>query len=104
MYNGVTTLFSSATQVYKMITIPYRIAKMIVLDKIHPVAAWRNYYGLSQQALAQSLGMSEQEISRLEKSNNHLMDETLNKISRTFGIVPDALKIRYNSYQEINHA
>lgn len=81
-----------------MITLPYRVARMITLDNMHPVTAWRHYYGLSLKVLAEEAGVSEQALLLIEKSNQHLMHGTLVKLSAIFGIMPEALSIRHRSY------
>jgi len=79
-----------------MLTLPYRVALMITLDNVHPVAAWRSYYGISRKLLAEHVGISEYEVADIEKSNKHLKQETLCKLANLFGIKPESLNIRYH--------
>lgn len=79
-----------------MITIPQPIAKMIVLDQMHPVAAWRQYYGMSKDTLANYLQTRTDEVTQIETSNQHLRPDNLNKLCKVFNIYPQALTIRYN--------
>lgn len=81
-----------------MIKIPYVIAKRIVLNQMHPVAAWREYYGMSQQMLAEYSRLRIEEIIQIENSNQHLQADYLKSLSEVFGIYPQVLNIRYNSY------
>lgn len=78
-----------------MMTIPDQVAKWILLDKIHPVAAWRYYYAVSQEDLAQVTQLSLEQIKKLEQSNDHLKDNLLVILARAFGVRLQALKFRY---------
>ena len=80
------------------ISVPFEIASMVILNQIHPVAAWRNYYGASQAELAALLCMTEMEVKQLETTNQHLKSENITKLCRVFNIVPEALAIRHLTY------
>lgn len=77
-----------------MTTLPYSVARMITFDNMHPVTAWRYYYGMTRLQLAEYTNMSEQDVAMIENTNHHLMTNTLEKLSRVFGVVPEALNIR----------
>lgn len=76
-----------------MITIPFQVANMIVLNKIHPVTAWRAYYQMSEENLASLLGCNINEIEKIESSNTHLRNNVLNELCKIFNVMPEALRI-----------
>lgn len=78
-----------------MLTLPYQIALMITMNNTHPVTAWRNYYGMTQKILADSIGISEYEVQEIEQSNKHLKQENMAKLAHVFGIQEESLNIRY---------
>ena len=78
-----------------MRTIPYQVAKWIVLEKIHPVTAWRHYCNISKESLSVIANLSIVEIEKIEKSNLHLKENFLKKLSEAFGVYTEALNIRY---------
>src|SRR5688572_30801128 len=47
-------------------TVPGEVVKLMIVDDLHPVAAWRRYRGLSQAALARKAKLSQVWISRIE--------------------------------------
>ncbi|HET8572356.1 MAG TPA: helix-turn-helix transcriptional regulator [Edaphocola sp.] len=51
----------------------------------------RELKGIKQEALASSLGVSQQTISRIEKSDS-LNDEKLTKIADALGVSPEAIE------------
>lgn len=81
-----------------MMTIPHEIARKIVMNQVHPVTAWRQYFRMSKSMLANYLQLREDEITKIESSNQHLQPANLKKLSDAFGIYPEALNIRYNSF------
>ncbi|MDT3403599.1 helix-turn-helix domain-containing protein [Mucilaginibacter terrae] len=55
------------------------------------VARIREIKGIKQEALALELGVSQQTISNIEKSEK-LEDEVLDKIAKYLGVTPEAIK------------
>ena len=80
-----------------MKSVPDNIARMVVLNHIHPVRAWRDYYHLSKKTLAHLIGMSEYDIEKIESSNLHLKPAIMKKLISVFHISPDMIKIRYHN-------
>ena len=52
-------------------TVPGEVVRMMIVDEMHPVAAWRRYRGLSQAALARAAGLSQVWISRIERNGGY---------------------------------
>ena len=61
-------------------TMPTEVLKLI-LDDVHPVAAWRRHRGLSQAALAEKAGLSQVWISRIERGGGYGSRETRRKLA-----------------------
>lgn len=68
------------------VTIPDAVVKMVVIEKMHPIKAWRKYRGLSQQVLAKKLGVKQPVIVKLEKSNASLRKNTQIKLAKALEI------------------
>lgn len=82
-----------------MLNVPISVARMVIQNGIHPVAAWRNFYGISVEALAQHMQCPVFEIKQIETSNKHLEANTLKKLASVFGVYPEALNVRYHHYK-----
>lgn len=55
------------------------------------IARIRELKGIKQEALAIDLGVTQQTVSNIEKSEK-IEDEVLEKISKALGVVPEAIK------------
>jgi ribosome-binding protein aMBF1 (putative translation factor) len=62
-------------------TIPGGVVRMIVVEDMHPLAAWRRHRGLSQAALARRAGLSSVWISRIERGGGHGSRETRRRLA-----------------------
>jgi DNA-binding XRE family transcriptional regulator len=63
------------------ITVPGEVVKLMIVDELHPVAAWRRYRGLSQAALARKAKLSQVWISRIERGGGHGSRKTRRKLA-----------------------
>jgi DNA-binding XRE family transcriptional regulator len=57
----------------------------------HPVRAWREYRGLTQDALSEASGISKPYLSQIEGSKRDGTTDTLSKISRALQVPMDLL-------------
>lgn len=62
-------------------TIPADVLKLILDERIHPIAAWRRYRGLSQAKLARRSGLSQVWIGRIEAGGGYGSRDTRRKIA-----------------------
>ena len=61
----------------------------------------REIRGIKQEALAQELGITQQQVSRLEQSET-IEEEVLEKIAKVLGVAPDGIK-KFNEEALINN-
>jgi DNA-binding XRE family transcriptional regulator len=62
-------------------TVPGEVVRLMIVDDLHPVAAWRRYRELSQAALAKKAGLSQVWISRIERGGGYGSRETRRKLA-----------------------
>ena len=62
-------------------TVPGEVVRLMIVEGVHPVAAWRRYRGLSQAALARKAGLSQVWISRIERGGGYGSRETRRKLA-----------------------
>jgi ribosome-binding protein aMBF1 (putative translation factor) len=62
-------------------TVPGEVVKLMIVDDLHPVAAWRRYRGLSQAALARKAKLSQVWISRIERGGGYGSRATRRKLA-----------------------
>jgi DNA-binding XRE family transcriptional regulator len=62
-------------------TIPGEVVKLIIVDGLTHLAAWRRYRGLSQAALARAAGLSQVWVGRIESGGGYGSRETRRKLA-----------------------
>ncbi|HFE65845.1 MAG TPA: XRE family transcriptional regulator [Chloroflexi bacterium] len=70
----------------KSVWLPHEVVKATLLGDVSLIRAWREYFGLTQQALAQRAGMSQPALARLEKGDVKPRAATLKKLAVALGI------------------
>ena len=71
--------------------VPHAVVKMVVLEDIPPIRAWRKYLKMTQAEAARRLDMTQAAFAQIEKAQkNHA--ETLRKVAAAFGISPVQLE------------
>ena len=66
--------------------IPHEIVKATLLGDISLIRAWREYFNLTQQELAQRAGISQPALARLEKADAKPRAATLKKLATEMDI------------------
>ena len=66
--------------------IPHEVVKATLLENRSIIRAWREYFGLTQQELAQRAGLSQPTLARLEKADSRPRTSTLKKLAAALGI------------------
>ena len=66
--------------------LPHEVVKATLLNGTSLIRAWREYFGLTQQELAQRAGMSQPALARLEKGDSKPRASTLKKLAEAMGI------------------
>ena len=72
-------------------TIPHKVVEACILGGKSSVRAWREYKGLLQKQVADSLKISQAAYSQMEKPDTNLKPETIRKIARALKIKPEQL-------------
>ncbi|NKQ37316.1 MAG: helix-turn-helix transcriptional regulator [Chloroflexi bacterium] len=70
----------------KVVWLPHEVVKATLLGDVSLIRTWREYFGLTQQALAQRAGMSQPALARLEKGETKPRTATLKKLAAAMGI------------------
>lgn len=65
---------------------PHEIVECFLDDKVSLVRAWREYFGLTQKALAQRLNVSQPQIAQWERPDANLRHITLKKVASAMGL------------------
>ncbi len=65
--------------------VPHQIVKAVSINGISTIRAWREYFELTQQELADKAGLTQSSLARLEKSKNP-RTSTLKKLATAMGI------------------
>jgi len=72
-------------------TIPSEVIDAM-LDGKSPVAAWREYRGMTQDALAEAAGMLQPALARMEASKGKLRQATVAKLAKAMDVPEWALR------------
>jgi len=72
------------------VRIPGTVA-FAIADGAHPVRAWREHRGLSQERLAEAAGLSKAYVSQIESGKRTGSARTLRAVARALTVTVDAL-------------
>jgi len=72
--------------------IPHAVVEFMVIDHMTPVRAWREYLNLTQEEVAERLGVSQSAYSQQE-ANTKTRKATRGKIAAALGIHPAQLDV-----------
>lgn len=75
------------------ITIPHDVVERHILEGQSLVRAWREYRGLTQEEVAEQMGISQSAYSQMEKPDASLRRATLKKIADALDVLPEQLHI-----------
>lgn len=73
-------------------TIPHDVVELHILEEKSLIRAWREYKGLSQQEVAEKMGVSQAAYSQMEKPDARLRKSTLAKIAEALELQPEQLR------------
>lgn len=65
-------------------TIPHEVVMAMVNNDINLLGAWRIYRGLSQQEVANKLGISQAAVSQMEHKDNKPQKKTLERFAKIY--------------------
>ncbi|HEV2570088.1 helix-turn-helix transcriptional regulator [Sphingomonas sp.] len=66
-------------------TVPGDVVKLMVVDGLKPLAAWRRYRGYSQAELARRAGLSQVWVNRIEAGGGYGSRATRRKLAEALG-------------------
>lgn len=72
--------------------VPNEVVGYMVREGLTAVGAWRQHLGLSQQEVADRIGISQSAYAQQERATKP-RKETRNKIAKAFGIAPSLLDV-----------
>lgn len=64
-----------------------------ILDGVHPVKAWREYRGFTQDALAEKAGISKAYLSQIETGKRIGVAKTLKALAAALGVTLNELQL-----------
>lgn len=71
--------------------VPNEVITLQFVDGLSMIAAWRTYKKMSQQALADKMGVSQPAVAQMEKSDTKPRRTTLEKAAMALGITLEHL-------------
>ena len=63
-----------------------------ILDGAHPIKAWRDHRGLTQDALAENAGVSKAYLCQIETGKRHGSVKTLKTLAKALGVTLNDLQ------------
>ena len=66
--------------------LPTEVAERLLSGETHPLRIWREYRGLTQQQLAQAVGVGKSYISQIEAGKKQAAVGVLRTLSRTLAV------------------
>ncbi|EOV9015942.1 helix-turn-helix domain-containing protein [Cronobacter muytjensii] len=73
------------------VTLPHEVVGISVEQNVSLQAAWRIWRGLSQQDVAEKLGISQSAVSQLESPDSRPQKRTREKLAALYGCQPEQL-------------
>jgi len=73
-------------------SIPQAVVEANVLHDVPIIKAWREHLGLTQEQVAQQVGMKQPSLARIETGAVKPRHSTLVKLSAVFGVNPSLLE------------
>lgn len=75
------------------ITIPHDVVGRYIMQGQSLIRAWREFKGLTQEEVAEQMGISQSAYSQMEKPDASLRHATIQKIADALGVLPGQLSI-----------
>lgn len=74
------------------VTIPHEVVRIMIKQDVSRLKAWREYLGLTQQEVADKLGVSQAALSQIEAFDSKPRQQTLQKLADIYGVTKAHLK------------
>lgn len=79
------------SQLKQIDTIPHEVVGLVIKKDISMLQAWREHLGLTQQVLADRMGITQAAYSQMESKNAKLRKATLKKLADAMELLPEQL-------------
>jgi predicted transcriptional regulator len=66
--------------------VPHEVVELVIMEKMTPIRAWREYLGLTQTEAASRMAISQSAFAQMEAPEAKVRKSTLRKIAGAFGI------------------
>lgn len=73
------------------IFVPDAVAQLAMKNSFNMVLAWRLHKGLTQQELADRMGISQSALAQMERPDVNLQRKTLIKAANALGVLPEQM-------------
>ena len=84
---------SSTITADEEVTFPHMVARMIAVDEMSPIKAWRIYLGKTQAQLAEDLKITQPAVAQLEHRDAKVQIRTLFKVAAALGVDVEQLRV-----------
>lgn len=75
------------------VTLPHEVVELAVVEDKGIVRAWREHLGLTQEAVAKRLSISQSAYAQMERRKSGLRYATRQRLAAALGIEPEQLRL-----------
>jgi len=75
------------------ITFPHAVIERYIMQGQSLIRAWREFKGLTQEEVAEQIGISQSAYSEMEKRDAPLRHATIQKIAKALDVLPEQLNL-----------
>lgn len=83
----------SETDIYDHVGLPEDVCRIMTYEQVSLQAAWRILRGLSQQEVADKLGISQSAVSQLEAVDSRPQKRTREKLAAIYGCTQEQISL-----------
>lgn len=87
----VDFLQMSADQEEQEESVPNEVVERVIMEKLTPVRAWREYLRLTQTEVAARMGITQAALAQIEAPTAKPRKSTLRRVAEAMGIGPEQL-------------
>lgn len=72
-------------------SVPNEVVERVIMEKLTPVRAWREYLRLTQTEVAARMGITQAALAQIEATTAKPRKSTLRRVAEAMGIGPEQL-------------